>query len=626
MPDLVVSNLTKYYGATRVFENLSFSVDRGERVALIGQNGAGKTTLLKVLTGALPADQGTVSFADGARVAMTDQIPSFPEGMTARDVLKTAFSRFEKMAAELRDLERQMEDRPDDEALIRRHGALHGAFEDAGGYETDVALSKMIQGLSLDEGLLARPFELLSGGEKTRINLARVLLLSPDILLLDEPTNHLDLSSAAWLEGLIQRFRGTVFMVSHDRAFLDQTVDRILELSEDGIEEYEGGYSDYAVLSKKRREERQRLYDRQQEELRRLRDSAAKMHAHGTEKLHKRAFSIEKRMARMTALTRPRPAPSANRPLFEAEELVTSELYLIRKLRLVMGDRTLLDDLTLTVEKGDRLGIVGENGAGKTTLLRAILGRIVPAGGSVTVAPTVRAAYLPQAVSFENESRNLIDTLIYEAGLSTQDARDQLGAYGFSGEDQLKTVSTLSGGEKSRLYLAKLMAGRINTLILDEPTNHLDLPSREWIEEALMHFDGTLLFVSHDRYFLTRFATRVLELSGGGAEYFKGDWPAYLAYKERMSVPPPVSKAPEKPEKTPAPRPQKGREDKVLLKQIARLEREIEGAEETLSALRTEMEQKATDAAELLRLDGEASALEGRLQSLYNEWAALAEG
>ena len=558
MIDISISGLVKEFEVgSRILDGLSFQIDTGERVGLLGPNGCGKTTLLRILTGVMDYDEGDVVIAHGKRMGLISQIPVYPAGYTVEDVLETAFEPLHRMETEMTQLSQRMAEGENDPALLSRYDKLSVAFQAGGGYETQTNKNKVCNGLSISQAMRGQLFDQLSGGEKTRVNLGRLILEDTDILLLDEPTNHLDLRATEWLEEYLEKFKGTVLTVSHDRYFLDKVVDRVIEIQGGKAEFYAGNYSFYAIEKEKRYLERLRQYEKEQTEIERLTETARKMHEHNTELLHKRAFSIEKRIARMQTVNR----PTRERKLevrFGEREFRGDEVMTIKGLSKGFGDRVLFEGVSLEVAGGERIALIGDNGTGKSTLLKIILGEETPDSGKLRMGPTVKTGYLPQQVHFDHPERNLVDTMIYDLDCSAQNARNRLGAFKFRGEDVFKPVSALSGGEQSRLRLCMLMDERINLLILDEPTNHLDIQSREWIEEAVEEYEGNLLFVSHDRYFIDRFANRIWMLENGQIIDFRGSYAQFRAARERglasavaasIPTPTPDSSAPVKREK-----------------------------------------------------------------------------
>ena len=625
MTEISVSHLYKSYGDNVVLHDLSLEVFSGEKVALVGGNGAGKTTLLRILSGSESFDSGTVSIATGRRVGVLSQLPEFPEAFTAGDVLRDAFAPILAMKLELEELESQMttDHAP---ALLTRYGKLSHAYEVSGGFDLETPLARVRAGLQIDDALYERPFDKLSGGEQTRINMARLILSDADLLLLDEPTNHLDVKSVEWLEGYLSRYKGAVVAVSHDRYFLDNVARRVIELRDGKAESFTGNYSHYASVRRVRRETQKLAYERELRERKRLTDTARRMHDYAGKnaKLHKRAFAIEKRIARVGATERPE-TEWVLRGGFRSDCFGGADVLRIEKLSCGF-QCPLFDSVSLSVRAGERIGILGDNGAGKTTLLRAIMGTHAPLSGVVRRGPSVKPAYLPQQVCFPHPQRTLLDTLLYEQNETTQNARDRLGRFHFIGDDVFARVENLSGGEKSRLMLCMLMKNKVNLLLLDEPTNHLDISSREWMEEAVEGFKETLLFVSHDRWFIARFATRLWVVERGGVTDFPGTFAEYSAYLADRSVPsaPVVEGKLLQPKNTPAPAEAKhGREQRVREARLRALQSEIEKREERLGDIEREMEDAATDAAALQTLFEEQAALTAEKDDLYEQWGAM---
>ncbi len=634
MADITVQNLTKYYGDRLILNDISFDIQEGEKVAVLGSNGAGKTTLLNILTGRLPYDKGHAGFGQGRTAGVIDQLPDFPEDITVEEVLRLAFKESYDVAAAMDELTDEMSRRPDDASLLKRYARLETRLELLGGYNRDFEVDRVCNGLEIPQSMRSQPFEVLSGGEKTRINLARIILEHTDILLLDEPTNHLDMEAVDWLGKYLESYSGTVLIISHDRWFIDQCCDRVIELHDCTCDFYNGNYSYYAVERERRREEQLKHHEHELAEKKRLEATARSMHEHGTEHLAKRAASIEKRIARMTVTDRPktehRMAVRFGDPGYETEEVLK-----VKDVNKSYGSREIFKDVTFNIRNRERVALLGANGAGKTTLLKILIGEETPDSGAVRKGVGLKPAYLPQQVYFPNPHRNLIDTLIYDKNVSMQTARDRLGAFQFSGETQLKTVEMLSGGEKSRLRLCELMYDPLNFLILDEPTNHLDLSSREWIEEAVEAFDGTLLFVSHDRYFVERFATRVLYLEDGKLTDFIGTYKQFLEYRKTGAAPEPPRATAQKQKKKPsAPtlsdvpelrKPQKRTGGtKNLQKQLSLLEREISQLERESSELEQEMVYASSDSKKLLELMDKKEKCDEILAARMDEWEAVA--
>ena len=631
MIEIQVNNLVKSFEVGKnVLDGLTFQVDQGERVGLLGRNGAGKTTLFRILTGELDYDEGSVVIGQGRRVGLISQIPVYPAGYTVEDVLRSAFARLESLAEEMRALEARMAAGESDPAILKRYGTLSERFEAFGGYDTDVAVNKIVSGLSIPDSQRQQLFDSLSGGEKTRVNLGRLILEDTDILLLDEPTNHLDLHATEWLEEYIRGFRGTVVTISHDRYFLDRTVTRVIEIQDGKAEFYSGNYSFYAVEKERRYQERMKQYEKEQAKIQQLEKAAEQLRVWafmGMDKTYRRAISMEKRIERMRTTSKPTKARKMD-ARFSSAEFHGDEVLGIRNVSKSYGDKHLFEGISLKVEGGERIALIGDNGTGKSTLIKMIVGELYPDDGRIKTGPQVKEAYLPQIVRFDHPDWNLVENMMAaKRGLSAQSARNRLAAYDFRGEDVFKPVSVLSGGEQSRLRLCMLMDDEINFLILDEPTNHLDIDSREWIEEAVEAYDGTLLFVSHDRYFINRFATRIWELAGGTITDYPCGFAQYRQMKAQEEAEKAAAPKPEKErEKPAAERPQRGNKaQQAARRQLTICERDIARAEEHIAALERDMEAAACDYEKLNELVGQKDAAQAELDALYERWEQLSE-
>ena len=632
MIDISVANLVKEFEVgTKILDGFTFQVDSGERVGLLGPNGCGKTTLLRILTGVVDHDEGEIVIAPGKRIGLISQIPVYPAGYTVEDVLDTAFAPLQAMEAEMARLAEQMGEKSDP-ALMARYDKLSAAYQAGGGYETETNKNKVCNGLSIPMEMRRRLFDQLSGGEKTRVNLGRLILEDTDILLLDEPTNHLDLQATEWLEEYLEKFKGTVLAVSHDRYFLDKVVQRVVEIQNGKAEFYSGNYSFYAVEKERRYEERLRQYEKEQAKIEQLEKAAEQLRVwaySGMDKTFKRAKSMEKRIERMRTTDR----PTKERKMevrFGERDFRGDEVLTIKNLEKSYGERTLFSDVNLEVAGGERIALLGNNGTGKSTLIKILTGEVAPDGGKLRLGPTVRIGYLPQIIHFAHPERTLVDTMLYDLDCTAQTARNRLASFKFRGEDVFKPVSALSGGEQSRLRLCMLMDSKINLLILDEPTNHLDIQSREWIEEAVEDYEGNLLFVSHDRYFIDRFATRIWMLEDGRITDFKGTYQEFQAMKARRAA---MGNAPSTPfgqkvAKNPEPAPKKDKPKrpggtKNLEKELNAAERAVAKAEEQLGELTRQIEEAASDYVKLQELYQQQETLEGELMELYEKWETL---
>ena len=624
MIDISVRDLTKAFEVNKnILDGLTFQVQHGERVGILGRNGTGKTTLFRLMVGELTEDKGEIDIARGKRLGLVSQIPHYPDGYTVEDVLATAEERLNAMQSRMRRLEEQMSV-SDDRALLSEYDELLSRFETLGGYDAEVRRSKVANGLDIPPAMREQLFDSLSGGEKTRVNLARLILEDTDILLLDEPTNHLDMHATEWLEDYLLHFKGTVLAISHDRWFLDKIAQRIIEIVDGRAEFYNGNYTFYAEEKQRRYEELRKQYEKNQKEIAHLQKAADDLHLWafmGADKLHKRAFSMEKRIARLQTAEKPREDKKLS-VRFRQKEFFGDEVLVLEDVAKSYGEKRLFSGVEELVEPGERIALIGDNGTGKSTLLRCIAGEETPDRGWLHLGPAVKSAYLPQLVRFDDPSRNMVDTMLWEAKCDPQTARNRLAAFGFRGEDVFKTVSVLSGGEKSRLRLCILMRDDINFLMLDEPTNHLDLLSREWMEDALTDYAEALLFVSHDRWFIEKFATRIWYLHDGQIEDYRGGFAEWREYKARQEALQPSAKAvksavrEEKPKKKAEPNRDRRRQKN---------ERDIERAEASLKAIEDEMEQNASDYRKLIELGEKKSAAESAVEALYAEWETLAD-
>ena len=615
MIDISVKNLTKFFViGENLLEDLSFEIQEGECVAVLGRNGCGKTTLFNILTGEMDYDAGTVFVNPHKRLGLISQIPRFPEEFTVEDVLRSAFAELSNISLRMQALEKQMAVGATEDQL-REYDTLVNRFQAGGGYSMDVEVDKISNGLGITQEQRSQVFDSLSGGEKTRVNLARLLLEKTDILLLDEPTNHLDLRSVEWLEGYINAFKGTVLTISHDRYFLDQVADRVIEIVDGHAEFYSGNYSFYMDEKQARFNLQLKQYEQEQAKLKQLGYTVERMKGWGINNrtLYRRAMSIQHRMERIRKTEKPK-TEKTMKATFGQKDFSGDVVFKMKNVAKGFGDRMLFSDVELNVEGGERIALLGDNGTGKSTFIKCLLGE-EDCAGKIQFGPTVKWGYLPQIIKFSHPERTLYDTMLYEKNCTPQTARDRLGAFLFQGEDVFKNVGNLSGGEQSRLRLCMLMDEKINLLILDEPTNHLDIASREWVEAAIEEFEGVLLFVSHDRYFIEKFAERIWLLEDGKIRDFKCGYSKYrsiLEHEAAMRVP-----APAEP-KVKKEKPKGGTKEQDKL--VRRLERDIEKQEQLIAQLDMKIEQAAADYQELTRLLGEKEEAEMVLMDLMEQW------
>ena len=620
MVDIQVTNLTKFFViGENLLENLTFEIQEGECVAILGRNGCGKTTLFNILTGQMDYDSGEVYVNPDKKLGLISQIPRFPEGFTVEDVLRSAFADILRVRQKMELLECEMANGATD-AQLREYDALTNRFQTGGGYDMDVEVDKICNGLGITPEQRGQEFASLSGGEKTRVNLARLLLEKTDILLLDEPTNHLDLNSVEWLEQYINAFKGTVLTISHDRYFIDQVADRVIEITNGHAEFYSGNYSFYMDEKQARFDLQLKQYEQEQAKLKQLGYTVERMKGWGINNrtLYRRAMSIQHRMERIRKTEKPKKERTM-KATFGEKEFSGDIVFKMKNVSKSFGDRTLFSDVNLTVEGGERIALLGDNGTGKTTFIKCLLGD-EDCAGKIQFGPTVKFGYLPQIIHFDHPERSLYDTMLYEKNCTPQTARDRLGAFLFQGEDVFKQVGNLSGGEQSRLRLCMLMDEKINLLILDEPTNHLDIASREWVEAAIEEFEGVLLFVSHDRYFIEKFAERIWLLEDGTIRDFPCGYQKYRSILEHEAAAKPVVTAVPKPKKE---KTKGGTKDTDKL--VRRLEREIEKQESLIAEFDKKIESAAADYQELTRLLKEKEEAEAVLMDLMEQWDAAQE-
>ena len=528
---LSANNLTKTYGTDVIIEKASFHLNDGDKVGIIGRNGAGKTTLLNMLTGQLSCDEGEFFVSQNIRIGYLKQRDNFNSERTVMEEIEGIFSGLTKLEEEITRLSDEVAANPHDMRRIEKLDELQHRFDREGGYTYKSEIIGILNSMAFGESFYNKKISSLSGGERTRLALAALLLEKPDILLLDEPTNHLDIGTLKWLEQYLSAYKGTVMIVSHDRYFLDQTVNRIFEVENHKVYCYEGKYSDYAAQKKLRRETEIRAYNNQQREIARQEEMIRRMKQHGTEHLAKRAASREKRLDMIERLERPESEMGKMKIHFRQNFQSGGDVILAEDLEKCFGwgqNRS----VNLDIKRGERICIVGSNGVGKTTLLRVLLGELPPTAGYLKIGHNVAFGYYDQGQLLLNDSNTVLEELKESYRLYTDtEMRSILGRFLFQGDEVFLPVGSLSGGEKARLSLLKLMLSGANTLILDEPTNHLDIESKEVFEEALLEFPGTVIVVSHDRYFLQRIPTRILELTHDGTVEYLGKYDYYLEKK-----------------------------------------------------------------------------------------------
>jgi len=643
-----LSEVHKSYGTQDVLRGASLQVNPGEHVGLVGRNGAGKTTIFRLVRGEETADRGEVIRARGTKLGLLDQHVHFKPGSTVHESALAAFGRLQQIEHEMHELEHRMAEMDEDlEKILERYSDLQQEFEHEGGFEYAARAEAILQGLGFDREMWSMETEKLSGGQQNRLGLACLLLAAPDVLLLDEPTNHLDVNAVEWLEEFLRDYASAFVIISHDRYFLDRSCRRIIELENGRAANYTGNYSDYLVEREERREAQQRAYDNQQQLIAKTQEFIRRNIAGQKTKQAKSRRKMLEKLERIDAVRRDQASGDFR---LQAIERTGNHVLTVTDLAVGYPETLLAQKISFILRRGECLGIIGPNGSGKTTFLKTILNKIEPLAGAVRWGTKVQIGYYAQQLD-DLDDRNEIIMELRRVAPSTATAgelRSFLAKFLFTGDDVYKHVRDLSGGEKGRLALAKLIYSRVNVLVLDEPTNHLDIPSREALEEALSAYEGTIVTISHDRYFLDRVATQILALDGvGGAEHYDGDYTEYHDWKVgiRDTGAPPVAEpdnlvavvAPPAPVVEPpsvkAPPPPKKPGVKVVKKKKpdARtpelIENDIAVAEARLNDISQQMgtPEVARDADRSIALNDEYQQTEALLKRLYDEWDRVSQ-
>ncbi|MBO4652619.1 MAG: ABC-F family ATP-binding cassette domain-containing protein [Lachnospiraceae bacterium] len=536
---LNVSHITKAFGDNTVLSDVTFLINDHEKVALIGRNGAGKTTLFRIIMGEMSADEGTCTLAKDTRIGYLAQHQELSGELSIFEEVRAVKSHVWAMETRMRDLEEAMKHASGDEldAMYREYGSVSHAYEQANGYAAESEVLGVMRGLGFDENDWDKKVNVLSGGQKTRVALAKLLLESPDILLLDEPTNHLDLNSVAWLETFLANYRGAVLIVSHDRYFLNKIVSKVVEIDHTKSMVFEGNYDEFAAKKAMIRDAERKAYEKQQAEIKHQEEVIAKLRSFGREKQIKRAESRVKMLEKMDRLERPAEEERGMYLHLTPRMESGNDVLILSDLAKSYGSQDLFSGLDLLIRKGEKVALLGDNGTGKTTLLKIVRGLVEPDKGTIRFGAKVCVGYYDQEQQNFNEENTLFDEIsdAYPA-MSNTEIRNTLAAFCFIGDDVYQQISSLSGGERGRLSLAKLMLSEANFLLLDEPTNHLDIIGREILEDAIRAYKGTVFYVSHDRYFVNRTATRVLELTRSRILSYDGNYDDYLNFKERKEA------------------------------------------------------------------------------------------
>ena len=632
---MTVQGVSKSFGMKSVLKDISLTLQQGARMGLIGVNGSGKSTLFRLIAGQMEPDEGTISLMRGTRVGMLTQEADIQSDLTVREELSRVFEPVREMERRLRALEEEMAQKHADEAeldrLSREYARLTDRFEDAGGYEWPSRIQGVLAGLGFAKGREDQPASVLSGGEKTRLCLARLLLTQPDLLMLDEPTNHLDLSSIQWLEDTLKKYRGTVLIISHDRYFMNSVCDCMAEISMRRLVQYEGNYDQFTVKRQADIERQIREYKLQQAEIARQQAIIQRYRMYNREKSIRAAESREKRLEKMERLERPVDEQHV-RFSFEARRRTGEDVLKVRGLAKSFEGRSLFENFDLHLRAGDRVAIIGPNGVGKSTLLNIIARKLKADAGEVEFGANVDLGYYEQHQTGLDPEKDVLNEL-WDAfpRLDLDRVRSVLALFLFTGDDVYKKISMLSGGEKGRVSLCKLMLKRDNLLLLDEPTNHLDMDSREVLEGALEDFDGTILTVSHDRYFINRVADRIIEMRPDGVKEYLGNYDDYLEKKRReeAGLEDAAASGMTKTQLDKQRRKERLLREgkKALEKQLEAAEARIADAEKEIQDLETrmadpELYQRPDEARETARRHAE---LQAGMDALYEEWEALSE-
>ncbi|MBC1233897.1 ribosomal protection-like ABC-F family protein [Listeria booriae] len=539
MTIVALNNVTKRFTGDLILEKISLQVEEGERIGLIGRNGEGKSTILKIIARLETVDDGIVSVKRSATVGLLNQMPNVLGNAIVRDYLRTAFADVLALQAELTELEQRMTTDMS-ERLLAQYGEKQARFIDLGGYNLDTNMDKILHGLGISH-LAEKVWEQLSGGERTKVSLAKMLLEEPDLLLLDEPTNHLDLQAVDWLTQFLRAYKGTVLVVSHDRYFLDEVVQKIVELENKELITYHTNFSGYLVEREERLLKEFRDYKDQQKKIKKMQQAIKRLRQWAMEAnppndaLFRRAKNMEKALARIDVLKKPALEQKNMRLEFEESKRSGEDVVIFDAVWKQFGDRVLFDGIDCHIRQKERVAIVGNNGAGKSTFLKMVLGEVAPDVGTVHVGPSVDIAYLSQHMDVGDENQTVLEAFRDKVAVVEGDARHMLATFLFYGEMVFRKVVNLSGGERMRLSLAQFMNQPVNTLLLDEPTNHLDIASREVLEEALRNFEGTIITISHDRFFINQICDRTLWLENGEIVSYGGNY-SYASEKRKAIV------------------------------------------------------------------------------------------
>ena len=636
---LSCKGISKSYGITEVLKDITFSINEGDKVGIIGANGEGKSTLFKILTRELSQDDGEVFIDKNKSLGYLSQHLDLESCNSIYDEMLLVFEDLQRLEKKIQDLEEKMNEPYDEskadyhEKIIKDYGTAQDLYENRGGYTYKGEISRVVKGLGFTEDDFSKEIHTLSGGQKTRVALCKLLLLKPEILLLDEPTNHLDLEAIEWLEEYLKTYKGTVIVISHDRFFLDSVTNNTFQVINGHVNCYNAPYTKALELMKKDYEAKLKAYNLQQEEIKRQEAVIEKLKSFNREKSIKRAESREKMLEKIERIDAPDKEKKASRINFETMVKSGYDVLHVEKLSKSYGDKKLFTNLSFDLKRGEKVALIGENGRGKTTFFKIIMDKIESDSGSKVLGANVNLGYYDQEQSNLNLDKTIIDEVWDEfPELTTTELRNYLGSFLFRGDDVFKEINKLSGGERCRINLLKLMLSKSNLLLLDEPTNHLDIPSREALEEAILTYDGTLIVISHDRYFLNKVINRILELEENGVNEYLGNYnycvekkknPQRFEHFESLAGGKTKTQINEEKKKKRA----LEKEEKEKQKKIKELEDNISKKEEKLENLQEELckEEIYSNPEESERVNKEIKTIQENIEKLYEEWELLSE-
>lgn len=635
---LSCNNLTKSFGVESILENISFTVNEGDKIGVIGVNGTGKTTLFKIISGIYGYDSGEIYTSKDCEIGYLEQNTNFYSDNTIFTEVLEVFSNLIKMEEDLRKMECEISDKssetnsPDLQKLMDNYSHKLELFQNSNGYGYKSEAKGVLKGLGFNDDELEKPIKILSGGEKTRVLLAKLLLKKPTLLLLDEPTNHLDSDALEWLELFLKQYKGTVILISHDRYFLDQSVNRIFEIHNKKLKAYNGNYSYYVEKSAIDKEIERKTYEDQQKEIKKQEESIERLKAYGREKHLKRARSKEKALSKIEVLDKPDGERKRAKIKFIPAVESGNDVLAVRDVEMSFPDKVLFKDLNLDIYRGEKVALIGPNGAGKSTLFKIIMNELDPIQGEVKFGTNVNTAYFHQEQKTLNLDNTVIDE-IWDANphLTQTEVRNMLGAFLFENEDVFKRISSLSGGERARVAILKLILSQSNFLLLDEPTNHLDIDSKEVLEEALVNYTGTIFTISHDRYFLNKVVDKILVLDENSVTEYLGNYDYYIEKKRQLSE---MNKEENTATKTKTQLKEEKRKEKEQREierrsknKIKKLEDDIEQTEKKIAGLDMMLcqEEIYSNPEKSKEINLEKSELEDKLSSLYEKWEQIME-